>query len=359
MALAAERFVYSETPSFDEEINSAMPRKYLWLLVIVLLIVSWQWLRTNFTEHERQARTQVRDSVAAAFPEMASEAQERFAIRRLSSPAANGREVLLLHGLDDPGQVWMNLAPVLAANGHGVLQLDYPNDQSVAESARFLAQQLEELGTEGVSRVELVAHSMGGLVSRELLTSPGLACEAPVCVRPQVSRLIMVGTPNHGSDLARFRALGEVREQVSRLFGGEAGWLDWIFDGAGEAGLDLLPGSAFLRELNARPQPEGVRMLVIAGEIGKEQWDTLDALLQQHTGELPQALREARQHLGDGLVSVDSARLPSVPLVRVPGNHLSIIRNVSVESTRMPPAIPIILQQLGDGEEAPGQQTGN
>ena len=330
-----------------------MLRCFRWVLMIALALLAWQLLRFGFPEEERKVRGQVREALTNSFPELANDAHSRFGVRRVGPTSPARGDVLLLHGLDDPGLVWMNLTPALVEEGYGVLVLDYPNDQSIFDSARFLGAQLETLARQGVQEIRIVAHSMGGLVSRELLTSPELRCMPPSCERPRVRQLIMVGTPNHGSDLARVRELGEVREQVSRLFTGEVGWLDWIFDGAGEAGLDLIPGSAFLEALNARALPDRVRMLVIAGEIGKPQWEQLEALLQEYANGVPQSLREAREQLGDGLVSVDSARLPGVPLIRVPGNHLSIIRNVSATSTRTPPAIPIILQYLGDGEGVP------
>ena len=50
--------------------------------------------------------------------------------------------------------------------------------------------------------------------------------------------------------------------------------------------------------------------------------------------------------LGDGLVTVDSARLEGVPLRTVDGTHLSIIRNITKDSRRVPPAVPIIVSHL-------------
>lgn len=330
-----------------------------WPLLLVVLGLSWLVLGSGISQEEQKARSQVRESLGELFPDLAEAARERFGVRRLSPATQAGREVLLLHGLDDPGKVWMNLAPILARNGYGVLLLDYPNDQSIRDSAAFVGRQLEQLAAQGVQEVDIVAHSMGGLVSRELLTSPGLACQPPACIRARVSRLVMVGTPNHGSDLARLRAMSEVREQLSRLFTGEAGWLDWIFDGAGEAGTDLLPNSDFLNELNARPHPESTRMWILAGVIGKGQWERLESLLSGHVGELAGPLRQASERLGDGLVSVNSARLKGVPVIRVTGNHLSIIRNVRESSERMPPAIPVILQLLGGAGGTPLRASDN
>ena len=50
--------------------------------------------------------------------------------------------------------------------------------------------------------------------------------------------------------------------------------------------------------------------------------------------------------LGDGLVSVESTRLDGVPHQTVDGTHLSMIRNITAGSQRIPPAVPIIVDRL-------------
>jgi hypothetical protein len=203
---------------------------------------------------------------------------------------------------------------------------------------------------------------MGGLVSRELLTHPdinypGLALKGIV---PGVDTLIMVGTPNQGSQLVRFRLLAEMREQLTRLAQGEAAWLGSILDGAGEAKIDLLPGSRFLTELNARHQPRGVNMLIIAGvaapwnEGDIAQWlETLDPRvgddLHVQLESLGDTLILVAHGLGDGLVPVVSTRLEGVAHRTVAGTHLTMIRNISAESPRVPPAVPLIVDQLKSG----------
>ena len=84
-----------------------------------------------------------------------------------------------------------------------------------------------------------------------MLTSPKIKYNASAKNRrvPGVAALIMVGTPNHGSQLARLRVFTEIRDQLARLTKGQANWLAGILDGAGEAKIDLLPGSRFLTEL--------------------------------------------------------------------------------------------------------------
>jgi hypothetical protein len=50
--------------------------------------------------------------------------------------------------------------------------------------------------------------------------------------------------------------------------------------------------------------------------------------------------------LGDGLVTVESTRLEGVPHRTVDGTHLSMIRNITRDNPRIPPAVPIIVDQL-------------
>lgn len=88
-------------------------------------------------------------------------------------------------------------------------------------------------------------------------------------------------------------------------------------------------------------------MYVIAGVIAKEEADSLARLIEDVESDAGSALVvPLAEQLGDGLVSVESAQLAGVPLFRVSGNHLSIIRNISTGSERIPPAIPIVLQLL-------------
>ena len=312
------------------------------LVVLLLSVLVWQSLKVAFPQQESSLRSHFRASLEELFPQLAKQAKSRFGLIRLHHAAPGKAEVILVHGLDDPGKVWMNLAPVLAAKGYGVSAMEYPNDQPIRQSAKLLRATLQDLARQSFTQVSIVAHSMGGLVSREMLTNPSLACDSVDCQRVGVDKLIMVGTPNNGSQLARFRALGEVREHVSRLISGNAHWLDWIYDGAGEAGVDLVPGSDFLNQLNARTHSTEASMVVIAGVVAKEQIEHLNRMLSTAGG----GGFDVVPVLGDMLVSLSSAKLDSVPLYRVSGNHLSIIRNISKSSERIPPAIPLILRLL-------------
>jgi hypothetical protein len=197
------------------------------------------------------------------------------------------------------------------------------------------------------------------LVVREMLTDPLLsyAEKADKGEVPVVELLIMVGTPNHGSGLAQFRIFTEFRDQLENLFKGNYHWLQGIIDGAGEAGIDLIPGSIFLKRLNSRPHPFNVSMLVIAGMMSQRQKNEIERFARNLEVKLPGNTRVAANEMenvlisvsnqvGDGLVSVNSARLSGIPLKIVQGTHLSMIRNITTASQRIPPAIPIIIEQL-------------
>ena len=279
-------------------------------------------------------------------------------------PAGTTRAVVLVHGLDDPGWMWRDLNPHLLDAGHVVLRFEYPNDQPIADSADFLAASLQDLRTIGIVEVDIVAHSMGGLVSRDVLTRTAyFNSDGSGRGRfPAVDRLIMLGTPNHGSAMVRLRSVAELREQVYRWLSGEWSWQGSLDDGAGEAGRDLLPGSDFLRRLNGRPHPAHTSYTIVAGQLSPVSEKEL-ATLAKRVEALARTMgmqgtagsrlatsmfQEAVRGIGDGIVSIESARLLGVDdLIVVEANHLSMIVNV-FPSDSVPPAIPIVLERLGE-----------
>jgi pimeloyl-ACP methyl ester carboxylesterase len=348
--------------------NRPNPKKrWPWIVGAALLfIVLWHVLTDRYRDQEKALRTYLRETVEEAFPDQKAKFSETFGLARFgpgrkesagSKPL--GKTVVLIHGLDDPGEVWQNLAPVLVRAGFDVWRMHYPNDQPITASARFFFAQARELVGDGIDRIAIVAHSMGGLVSRELLTRPdiGYRKAAESGQVPEVIALVMVGTPNHGSQMARFRVLTEIRDQFVRITKGEGNWLGAILDGAGEAKIDLLPGSRFLSELNARPHPDGVGLLVIAGVASPWSENDIGRWLDRVGPDVPDdrkgelvalgdIMTSMTRGLGDGLVTATSARLKGVPLITVEGTHLSMIRNVTTGSRRTPPAVPIIVRHL-------------
>jgi len=347
--------------------NIFKQRRWALIVCLVVFLFGMYHLVTNtFREEEKELRRQFRELVKDKFPDQTADFYQTIGLFYFGAdqgaPTAadpNRKTVVLIHGLDDPGKVWQNLAPALVAEKFNVWLMQYPNDQPVVESARLFFEALKGLKQSGIDRIAVVGHSMGGLVSREMLTSPAIDFDASVQNDrvPEITALIMVGTPNHGSQMARFRVFSEMRDLMTRITSGESNWLGGILDGAGEAKIDLLPGSRFLTGLNARPHPENIELFIIAGITSP--WNESD--INRWVGDLRQKVPDDNQKwvdefgdnliamthgLGDGLVTVESTQLKGVAHTTVDGTHLSMIRNITTDSPRIPPAVPIIVDRL-------------
>jgi pimeloyl-ACP methyl ester carboxylesterase len=351
--------------------------KWILLAALALLFSGFWFVYTHsYNQEEKELRRQLRETVKETFPEQAAQFSQTVGLfpfndnsHIANSTGGLSRSVILVHGLDDPGKVWMNLAPALAKKGYTVWILQYPNDQPVVESSLLFFEELKKLRESGVDTISIVGHSMGGLVSRELLTNPDIAYDysTELGLVPKAKLLIMVGTPNHGSQLARFRFFAELRDHFARMTKGESNWLGFILDGAGEAKIDLLPDSRFLTELNNRPHPGEVEMLIIAGITSPWSANDIDTMLgdveqkisvleQKDIATMRSYLVSMTHGLGDGLVTVESTLLEGVPHLTVSGTHLSMIRNITKSSERVPPAVPEILKGLSQANEKWGLQ---
>jgi murein DD-endopeptidase MepM/ murein hydrolase activator NlpD len=138
-----------------------------------------------------------------------------------------------------------------------------PRDTTVdlRKSARRLADLLEQVERDHPGEpVDIIAHSQGGIVART-----ALAYEYDDKDRrlPPVAHLVTLATPNHGADIAT--ALGMIATTTSGDLlekGVGASGLSPI-DLQGESVQQLSETSQFLRELNGRPVPKGVKVTSI------------------------------------------------------------------------------------------------
>ena len=276
--------------------------------------------------------------------------------------------VLLVHGLDEPGGIWDQLAPALAADGHTVVRFDYQNDQAISRSADELVDSLEALRDSGLVEMDLVCHSMGGLVARDALSRDAFA---EVGIR--VGTMVTLGTPHKGSPWARLRAVAEMREQVQRW--AESDDLDpkrllgFVRDGDGQAGIDLLPGSDFLESLDERSLPVGLRVICVVGR--SDQPSTLAGTLgslsartalhelvgDEQAGVMLDEVERLGSELGDGVVPASSAVMDgATEIIVVQANHRGMIRTIELEErvrqnmtlppAKDPPALEIVVARL-------------
>ena len=136
--------------------------------------------------------------------------------------------------------------------------------RSIHEFARILADEVEKVMAESQSdQVDLVGHSMGGLVIRSYLTEDH--------ARAKIRRVVTLGSPHGGSKLAVL--------------------------GLGQAAKEMVPGSAFLQSLSQGVQmPQGggfysiytlVDNMVLPNESTKLAWDgvkNLETRIIDHVG---------------------------------------------------------------------------
>jgi triacylglycerol lipase len=108
---------------------------------------------------------------------------------------------ILCHGFNAaPGAPggFTGVADALRADGHEVFEAEVPPFEAVDVRAGFLAEEIDRVLATGVEKVNLVAHSMGGLDSRFVVSQMGYGAV--------VASVTTVSTP-HGGSLVADRSL--------------------------------------------------------------------------------------------------------------------------------------------------------
>jgi len=144
---------------------------------------------------------------------------------------ASQRTLVFVHGLAANRSGFLPLQTALRLTGHRrQVAVSYRSSGSIEALAIQLKRELDQ--RVGGGRIDLVAHSMGGLVARFYLQQLG--------GERRVDRLVTLGTPHHGTHAASFLPSALVRQ--------------------------LLPDGPFIRHLNALPPPERTRVTsIVAG----------------------------------------------------------------------------------------------
>lgn len=181
--------------------------------------------------------------------------------------AQHPEPVVLVHGTWNSAYgSFAGLSPVLKAQGYCVFAINYGEDSSsfaggvlqrrgtgpVVKSAQELAAFVDGVRERtGVEKVDIVAHSQGGLVTRQYLRADGGA--------DKVDKVVTLSGSNHGTTLDGIGTLGrEVTDagldvlSVVALFGGQAA-------------ADQVVGSPLLAALDAGGDTEpGIDYTVVA-----------------------------------------------------------------------------------------------
>ncbi len=258
------------------------------------------------------------------------------------------RLCIFVHGLNSRSSMMKPLAEMIKKEGFAVGYFDYPNDDQISRSAILFSEELKKHRIRfPTQKISIIAHSMGGLVARKAIEdsrlNPG-----------NVDQLIMICTPNQGSNLAKV-AIGQ---DVWEHFASGAGALpslsrlqSSLADGVNDAATDLQPDSKFLAELNKLPRNKSVRYSSLLGNNGTikknqveslakriEKW-SLDSkwvkLVTRNGLKKIEDFSEIIEGKGDGVVAVEAAALKGVEDVKVFGvTHRSMWTSPNDESSQ-------------------------
>jgi triacylglycerol esterase/lipase EstA (alpha/beta hydrolase family) len=172
-------------------------------------------------------------------------------------PDSRHPPALLLHGYGCNSGYWAHLTPLLDAAriSHASVDLE-PVAGDIDDYVEAVERAVAGLcAATGRTQVAIVAHSMGGLVARAWLRAYGAQ---------RVARVITLGTPHHGTALARF-GLGRNAVQM-RL---ESAWLRALAQGEDAATRALLTSIYTHHDNIVSPQEssrlEGARNLEFGG----------------------------------------------------------------------------------------------
>ena len=203
-------------PGGQRGVLGAIGKKILKVLVFKIIDEASQYIGDKLARHfeARHRPHRLRAFTPDDFSAPATAAMDAVALQRL----AEGRALLFVHGTASSSHGGFGRIPhdifteFYQRYGGRVLALDHPTvSVSPEENVAWLASELAALGNQKLT-VDIVSHSRGGLVSRLLTEHPELTDG-----RLDVGRLVMVATPNAGTELAHAERLGQLLNRLTSL----------------------------------------------------------------------------------------------------------------------------------------------
>lgn len=179
--------------------------------------------------------------------------------------------------------------------GERVFAFDHPTvSASPVENVAWLAEQLEPLGERRLT-VDIVCHSRGGLVSRLLAEQPDR-----LGGKVDVGRLVMVATPNAGTELAHPERLTHLLNRLTSLLqlvpsNGVTDSLDVILAVVKQVAIGAFKGLDGLMSMN--PEGDFLRDVLNKPSTSSAQYFVAAANFEPPNGS--PLLRVARDHVTD------------------------------------------------------------
>lgn len=197
----------------------------------------------------------------------------------LSKNSRYATPVLLVHGIYSDDSIWGAVEAALVQNGVRTFKVGQvlgqkglvPNNGNILLLRHQLMDAIEKVKNEtGASQVDIVAHSMGGLVARSYIQTPAY--------RGDIRKLITLGTPHFGAPIAGNKKVDKgiiLLDNIMGLLGDEpesSCSKEGINDT--QARCQMIPASPFLNELNKNldNSTKGVDIFAVAGTESDATW---------------------------------------------------------------------------------------
>jgi len=216
--------------------------------------------------------------------------------------------IILVWGWNGCAENWDLIKPWLEDDGFNVTVLNYDDSKYATVGANTLASCVTYYKALGYPKVDIIAHSFGGLVSRTYIEDMG--------GDNNVRNLIMIATPNHGTRLADYltgtipddplgNSLMEIGLGMSRQIKEQKDW---------DSSINLRTiDNPRLSDLNNNFNPSSINTnyFTIAGTHPyPDKWTSYKSFLPGYD---------------DGVTTVDSVTLPEIPLYCIGLDHSSIL----------------------------------
>jgi len=245
-----------------------------------------------------------------------------------TSSVQNLNRVIFIHGWNSDSTTWYPLLRKMTEHDFCRTQVqvfEYNPGLPIRENAQILKDLISNSYGNDPEQTPvnmLVGHSMGGLIARVYLQQ--------LNPDPNIKELIMIGTPNHGSNLANILThiknplppndvnLEDITLDMQE--GIHAATL--LVDGAGDSAIDLSPNSPIILELNENFQgpPIGIKYTVVAGTKV-----SFPAQFAHEMGFIDYLFPEFVDGQADEAVTVESARLPGADLITLNSSHRELL----------------------------------